>query len=78
MFVYNTWYVAAESAEVTEEPFLRTFLDEPVVLARDAAGQVYALEDRCCHRAAPLSIGTMTEMGLQCRYHGFTYDATGT
>ena len=78
MFVYNAWYVAAEIAEVTETPFLRTLLDEPVVLARDAAGQVYALEDRCCHRAAPLSIGTMTETGLQCRYHGFTYNATGT
>ena len=42
-----------------DEPVARTFLGEQVVLFRGANGTPAALEDRCCHRAAPLSLGTV-------------------
>jgi len=50
----------------------------PIVLFRDAAGRARALDDRCSHRNAPLSTGNVRAGRLQCRYHGWTYDADGT
>ncbi|GLU37340.1 Rieske iron-sulfur protein [Pseudomonas sp. NBRC 100443] len=48
-----------------------------IVLFRDAAGQVRALEDRCPHRRAPLSLGRIRAEGtLQCGYHGWTFDGS--
>jgi nitrite reductase/ring-hydroxylating ferredoxin subunit len=53
--------------------------DKPVVLWRDAEGHARALEDRCPHRRAPLSLGCIRKEGwIQCGYHGWSYDgATG-
>ena len=56
-YVRNCWYAAAWNHEVTDAPLGRTFLDEPVVLYRKDDGAVVALEDRCCHRSLPLSMG---------------------
>jgi hypothetical protein len=51
---------------------------EALVLFRNAAGEAFALEDRCPHRRVPLSLGTVKPGGLQCGYHGWTFDgATG-
>lgn len=76
MFLYNAWYVAAWESEVADAPFARTILDEPVVLFRTQDG-VVALEDRCCHRALPLSMGRVVGDRLQCGYHGLEFDGTG-
>ena len=75
--VRNAWYIAAWSHEVGDEPLARTLLGEEAVLFRDAAGRVGILEDRCCHRAAPLSLGSVVEAGLQCGYHGMVFGADG-
>lgn len=78
MFVRNAWYVAATAAECdAERPLGRTLLGEKVVLFRTPEGQPVALEDRCCHRLAPLSLGDIEAGGLRCRYHGMKFDATG-
>ena len=45
MFLKNSWYVAAWDREIADKPLGRTFLNEPVVLFRDAAGQVVAMEE---------------------------------
>jgi phenylpropionate dioxygenase-like ring-hydroxylating dioxygenase large terminal subunit len=55
----------------------RVILDEPVVLYRRADGAPVALEDRCCHRSVPLSIGTLMGDNLQCGYHGLMFDSAG-
>ena len=52
MFLRNGWYAAIWSRDLNEQPVGRTFLNEKVVLFRNASGQVGALEDCCCHRAA--------------------------
>jgi phenylpropionate dioxygenase-like ring-hydroxylating dioxygenase large terminal subunit len=57
MFLRNGWYTALWSHELTDKPVGKTFLNEKVVLFRNASGKVGALEDCCCHRAAPLSMG---------------------
>jgi phenylpropionate dioxygenase-like ring-hydroxylating dioxygenase large terminal subunit len=53
------------------------FAGEPIVLVRPEQGDVFALEDRCAHRQVPLHAGVVCPQGLQCCYHGWTYDATG-
>lgn len=77
MFVKNTWYMAALASECTEKPLARTFLNEKVVLFRTTDGHAVALEDRCCHRLAPLSLGDVEPQGIRCRYHGIVFDRTG-
>ncbi|MBN3851134.1 MULTISPECIES: aromatic ring-hydroxylating dioxygenase subunit alpha [Burkholderiaceae] len=73
----NQWYVAGLAWEIADKPLARTFLNQPVVLFRLVDGKVVALEDRCCHRALPLSFGTVEEGGLRCGYHGLLFDGTG-
>ena len=76
-FPLNQWYVAGFAWELKDKPVGRTLLGNPLVLFRTAEGQVAALEDRCCHRALPLSSGTLEGQGLRCGYHGLLFDATG-
>ena len=73
----NCWWVAAFSGEVGEAPLGRWLLDTPVMLYRKADGQAVALEDRCPHRSAPLSLGCRRGDAIECGYHGFTFDADG-
>ena len=76
----SAWWAVARSEEVTSTgPINVDIGDQPVVLWRDAGGVARALEDRCPHRRAPLSLGCVLESGLlQCGYHGWTFDgATG-
>lgn len=78
MFIKNCWYVAAWDMEVGADAMLpRTLLGEPVLLYRDTAGRVVALEDRCCHRAAPLSLGKKEGDCVRCMYHGMKFDPSG-
>jgi phenylpropionate dioxygenase-like ring-hydroxylating dioxygenase large terminal subunit len=77
MFPRNGWYAAIWSGELASAPVARTFLGERVVLFRTAGGHAAALEDRCCHRAAPLSRGTVSGEALRCGYHGLLFDPTG-
>jgi vanillate O-demethylase monooxygenase subunit len=77
MFIRNAWYVAAWADEITEHPLARRICNEPVVLFRDAQGRAAALVDMCCHRGAPLHLGRVTDLGLECGYHGLTFDHAG-
>ena len=56
-FLVNCWYVAAWDHELIDGRLLaRTLLDRPVVLYKGDSGKVVALDDRCCHRGAKLSM----------------------
>jgi vanillate O-demethylase monooxygenase subunit len=77
MFLRNAWYIGAWADELGGKPLGRRICNEAVVLFRDREGRAAALADRCCHRAAPLSLGTLVESGLQCGYHGLTFDGSG-
>jgi len=71
-----TWWAVARSEEVTAaKPLSVDVGEQPIVLWRDGQGQVRALEDRCPHRRAPLSLGCIRSNGwIQCGYHGWSYD----
>ena len=55
----------------------RILLGEPVVLYRKTDGAPVALEDRCCHRPAPLSQGRLRGDRVECGYHGLQFDPSG-
>src|ERR1700739_3136950 len=76
-FLCNCWYIAAEAGEVTRVPLARRVLGEPLGMYCREERTAVALEDRCCHRRAPLSKGKVIGDRLQCGYHGFTFDAAG-
>jgi len=78
MFLHNMWYVGAFAAEVEVGKTLgRTFLNQAVVLFRTEDGEIAALEDRCSHRAMPLSAGHVDGNIIRCCYHGVEFDKMG-
>jgi len=77
-YVRNAWYVAGWEQELAPEaPLAITILDERIVIWRTMSGAVHALEDRCVHRLAPLSLGRCEGERLRCMYHGLLFDPDG-
>lgn len=77
MLLNHLWYAVEFSASVTQQPQQVTLMGKPIALYRDDQGQVIALDDRCVHRGAALSLGWLEENCLRCPYHGWKYDASG-
>ena len=77
MFPVNTWYVAANSADITDKPLGRKICNRAMVFFRNADGKVAALDDFCPHRGAPLSLGFVRDGQLVCGYHGLAMNADG-
>ena len=73
----EAWYVVARSVEVGAAPQAVQLLGTAVVLYRSADGSVVAAPDRCPHREAPLSKGTVQDGCLVCPYHGWTFGDDG-
>jgi phenylpropionate dioxygenase-like ring-hydroxylating dioxygenase large terminal subunit len=77
-FMLNTWYVCAWPDEISSDGILaRTICDQPIIFYRGAGGTVAALEDRCCHRQMPLSMGWLEDDTVRCSYHGLRFNAEG-
>jgi len=72
------WQIACRSKDLGRRPLAVQVSSRSLVLYRPAPGQVAALEDRCAHRNAPLSLGRVCEGHLQCAYHGWSYDSGGS
>jgi phenylpropionate dioxygenase-like ring-hydroxylating dioxygenase large terminal subunit len=78
MFLKNCWYVAAWDYELLPDTLMqRTICGESIVFFRTAAGTPAALDNRCCHRHAPLHLGRKEGDCVRCMYHGLKYDASG-
>lgn len=75
--LHRNWYIAARSAEVKGGPIARTILEEPLVLWRTKSGETVAQLDRCLHRNAKLSEGSIAGDCIRCPYHGWSFDRTG-
>jgi vanillate O-demethylase monooxygenase subunit len=76
-FLKNCWYLAAWSEEVADSsPFARTVVDKPIVFYRFGE-KVVALFDRCPHRFAPLSLGSVKDGNIRCAYHGIAFGPDG-
>jgi len=73
----DLWYPVVASWEVSSTPLGITRLGEKIALWRDKEGRVRALEDRCPHRGARLSMGWNLGDRLACWYHGVEVDGHG-
>lgn len=78
LHVLDAWHVAGWTMDLGHEtPMPITICNLPMVIWRDAAGALHALEDRCVHRLAPLSLGRCEGANLRCMYHGFLFGPDG-
>ena len=73
----NHWYVVAEGADVDSSPLAVGLLGQDYVVWRAADGALVAAPDRCPHREAPLSAGTVDDGCLVCPYHGWRFASEG-
>lgn len=77
-YLRNEWYVAAIASEVDQNGMLsRKLLGTSVVLYRNEQGQPLAMQDRCPHRFAPLSLGKKAGDEIVCPYHGLKFNSAG-
>jgi len=76
--IEDDWYIICRSGYLTGKPRSIELMGTPLVIFRAKNGQAGALLDRCPHRNAPLSLGTVRGDVLQCAYHGWRFDVSGT
>jgi choline monooxygenase len=57
---------------------LENYLDEPLLLTRDADGEVHCLSNVCTHRGTVLVGQTCQAVNLRCRYHGRQFRLDGS
>jgi phenylpropionate dioxygenase-like ring-hydroxylating dioxygenase large terminal subunit len=73
--LFGFWYPAIEGSQLRRGALRGvTLLETALVVGREAAGGVFALADRCPHRAMPLSFGRVAGSEVECCYHGWTFD----
>lgn len=80
MFLTNAWYCAGWDHQLSmgrTALLSRRIAGEDLVLYRKLDGTVVAMEDRCTHRQAPLSLGVKEGDELRCMYHGLRFGADG-
>jgi phenylpropionate dioxygenase-like ring-hydroxylating dioxygenase large terminal subunit len=76
----DTWSYLCLEAELPEpKSFVTTFVgDMPVVVTRDARGELHAWENRCAHRGALVCMQPRgSAERFTCIYHNWTYDHAG-
>jgi choline monooxygenase len=79
----KSWQWIGDVALVSEPancyPFilLENYLDEPLLLTRDAGQQLYCLSNVCTHRGTTLVGEVCQATHLRCRYHGRQFRLDG-
>ncbi len=75
----NHWYMALPSAKLAKNKMQSLeILGEPILFFRNSQGLVQALRDICPHRGIPLSFGRVVNNMVECHYHGWKFDGSGT
>ncbi|HET6412381.1 MAG TPA: aromatic ring-hydroxylating dioxygenase subunit alpha [Anaeromyxobacter sp.] len=72
------WYAILESRELGNKPIGVTRLGQRLVLWRTASGEPACVAERCAHRGAALSLGSVRGEHIACPFHGFEFDSTGS
>ncbi len=75
--IANRWYAVLSSRELGQRPVARRRFGLDLVFWRHGEGGVAAAVDRCPHRRAKLSGGSVKSGQIQCPFHGFTFDGDG-
>lgn len=74
--LHHCWYAVADAASVGDGPVAFEIRDTPYVMWRSDAGLV-AVADRCSHREAKLSLGSVADGCITCPYHGWVFGDGG-
>lgn len=73
------WFPLAFRRDLAPDRIERVdVLDRALALFLDGAGTPAALVDRCPHRSARLSDGRVRDGLVECLYHGWRFDRTGS
>jgi len=73
----HCWFAVATVDAIDEQPIAVELLDTGYVIWRGPDQALFAAQDRCTHREARLSLGTVRDGCLQCPYHGWTFGQDG-
>lgn len=75
----RTWHLVGHDSRVPRpgDYFTAEAGGEPILVARDAEGQLRALSNVCRHRAGPVACGAGNRRSFQCGYHGWNYALDG-
>ena len=71
------WYCLFPLAELDGKPRPFRLLGENVAVWKDDEGVPHAVLDRCPHRTAKLSGGTIQNGAIVCPYHGWAFSGDG-
>ncbi|PCK07069.1 MAG: (2Fe-2S)-binding protein [Alteromonadaceae bacterium] len=72
------WYVAGLEKDVTyKDPLTTIIMETRLVIWSKSDGTLVAMRDRCSHRNALLSRGSIKDDCIKCPYHGWTYNSSG-
>ncbi len=71
------WHPLCLSKDLIDLPYPVRMLGEDLVAFRTPDGRVGLVGSRCPHRCSALEYGQIRSSGLQCSYHGWTFDARG-
>ena len=81
---YRSWQWIGDDRVLEDTPsahpfvLLPEFLDEPMVLTRDAAGKVHCLSNVCTHRGNLVASRSAKARKLICGYHGRRFAMDGS
>jgi phenylpropionate dioxygenase-like ring-hydroxylating dioxygenase large terminal subunit len=79
LFLKNLWYFAMHGTLLHKGKLLaKEILGERIVFGRSEDNKPFALKDNCPHRGVPLSHGWYDGKVIQCCYHGWKFDHSGT
>lgn len=75
----KSWMLACRADEISETGDYLTLkiCDEPIIVARDKNGEVYASLNQCAHRGVEVAQGSGNTKKFTCPYHAWTYDVSG-
>lgn len=72
------WHPVNKSDKLDDVPVRIRVLGEDVILFRKPSGEAGAVYPRCIHRGSSAFYGKVTDAGIRCGYHGWTFDTDGS
>src|SRR5947207_2168544 len=77
MATLDHWHPVLASRSLRRKPVGIQLANRLICLFRTSDGMAAAVDDVCPHRRLKLSYGTVVGDRIQCKYHGWTFDACG-
>ena len=78
MFLKNCWYMSGWSPDFEADKITpRRLIGIDLIFYRKTNNELIVMEDKCCHRMAPLSIGQQEGDDIRCMYHGIKFGPDG-